>query len=295
MNRVDARPVRCIRGRLVTAAYERKQSTLVAALARPLFETLADAATSRSIPGRPPDRRHGKSGRRQEARPAGQGRPTRPKPGASPVVTGARRSDTRSRGRPHLSEPAMPSDGVLPELAEVEALIAEAEAELAVLRQHLEREGRAPDPSDPFDPAGCLESGRAPSASAATTSCAGPARRNCHPPRTGPPGGRSARSRGRGGPAAGPSPARPARSCPAPGGRPGGANRRRGHGRRRAGRDEGPDVAPAGGTRAGVAGRRGREGRVRGGGPGGRRHALAPFWRERARLSGARVPAGGGR
>src|SRR4051812_39889789 len=37
MNRVDARPVRCIRGRLVTAAYERKQSTLVAALARPLF------------------------------------------------------------------------------------------------------------------------------------------------------------------------------------------------------------------------------------------------------------------
>src|SRR4051794_26135814 len=109
---------------------------------------LADATTSRSIPGRPPDRRHGKSGRRQEARPAGQGRPPRPKPGASPVVTGARRSDTRSRGRPHLSEPAMSSDGVLPELAEVEALI--AEAELAVLRQHLECEGRAPDPSDPF-------------------------------------------------------------------------------------------------------------------------------------------------
>ena len=51
----------------------------------------------------------------------------------------------------------MPSDGVLPELAEVEALIAEAEAELAVLRQHLEREGRAPDPSDPSDPTRCLE------------------------------------------------------------------------------------------------------------------------------------------
>jgi hypothetical protein len=51
----------------------------------------------------------------------------------------------------------MPSDGVLPELAEVEALIAQAETELAVLRRPLEREGRSPDPSDPFDPAGCLE------------------------------------------------------------------------------------------------------------------------------------------
>jgi hypothetical protein len=51
----------------------------------------------------------------------------------------------------------MPPDGALPEMAEVEALIAEAEAELAVLRRPLEREGRTPDPSDPFDPAGCLE------------------------------------------------------------------------------------------------------------------------------------------
>ena len=51
----------------------------------------------------------------------------------------------------------MPSDGVLPELAEVEALIAQAETELAVLRRPLECEGRSPDPSDPFDPAGCLE------------------------------------------------------------------------------------------------------------------------------------------
>ena len=51
----------------------------------------------------------------------------------------------------------MSSDGVLPELAEVEALIAQAETELAVLRRPLEREGRFPDPSDPFDPAGCLE------------------------------------------------------------------------------------------------------------------------------------------
>src|SRR5205823_3112933 len=50
------------------------------------------------------------------------------------------------------------------------------------------------------------------------------------------------------------------------------------------GGDEGPDVALAGGTRAGVAGRGGREGRVRGGGPGGLRHALAPFWRERTSL-----------
>jgi len=48
----------------------------------------------------------------------------------------------------------MPSDGVLPELAEVEALIAQAETELAVLRRPLECEGRSPDPSDP---AGCLE------------------------------------------------------------------------------------------------------------------------------------------
>ena len=48
----------------------------------------------------------------------------------------------------------MSSDGVLPELAEVEALTAQAETELAVLRRPLEREGRPPDP---FDPAGCLE------------------------------------------------------------------------------------------------------------------------------------------
>ena len=48
----------------------------------------------------------------------------------------------------------MPLDGALPELAEVEALIARAEAELAVLGRPLEREGRTPDP---FDPAGCLE------------------------------------------------------------------------------------------------------------------------------------------
>jgi len=51
----------------------------------------------------------------------------------------------------------MSSDGVLPELAEVEALIAQAEAELAVLGRHPERDGRAPDPSDLFDPTGCLE------------------------------------------------------------------------------------------------------------------------------------------
>ena len=51
----------------------------------------------------------------------------------------------------------MSSDGVLPELAEVEALIARAETELAVLGRHPDREGRAPDPSDPYDPAGCLE------------------------------------------------------------------------------------------------------------------------------------------
>ena len=51
----------------------------------------------------------------------------------------------------------MPPDGNPPELAEIEALIAEAEAELAVLRQRLECGSRAPDPSDPFNPVGCLE------------------------------------------------------------------------------------------------------------------------------------------
>src|SRR3954451_2601867 len=79
------------------------------------------------------------SGGRLEARPAGQRRSTRrPQPDAAPAVTGARRSDTLSRGRPHLSEPAMAADGVLPELAEVDALIAQAEAELAVLGRHPE-------------------------------------------------------------------------------------------------------------------------------------------------------------
>src|SRR3954452_1811923 len=156
MNRVDARPVRCIRGRLVTAAYERKQSMLVAALSRLLFFATGRRDYFRST-SRPARRQaFGKSGRRQEARPAGQGRPTRPKPGASPVVTGASVRHAQPRP-PHLDEPAMPLDGALPELAEVEVLIAEAEAELAVLRRHPEREGRAPDPSDPFDLAGCLE------------------------------------------------------------------------------------------------------------------------------------------
>lgn len=51
----------------------------------------------------------------------------------------------------------MPPDGNPPELAEVEALIAQAEAGLAVLRRRLEREGRTPDPLDPSDPGGCLE------------------------------------------------------------------------------------------------------------------------------------------
>src|SRR3954451_14702885 len=93
---------------------------------------------------------------RQEARPADQRRPTRPQPGASPIVTGASVRHAQPRP-PHLDEPAMPLDGALPELAAGEALIAQAEAELAVLRQHPEREGRAPDPSDSSDPAGCLE------------------------------------------------------------------------------------------------------------------------------------------
>ena len=51
----------------------------------------------------------------------------------------------------------MPPDGNPPELAEIEALIAQAEAELAALRRRLGQDGRPPDPSDPFDPVGCLE------------------------------------------------------------------------------------------------------------------------------------------
>ncbi len=43
------------------------------------------------------------------------------------------------------------------ELAEIEAMIARAEAELSALRFRLGREGRAVDPSDPFDPVHCLE------------------------------------------------------------------------------------------------------------------------------------------
>jgi hypothetical protein len=37
------------------------------------------------------------------------------------------------------------------------AEIAGAEAELGAVRRRLAREGRAPDPADPFDPVRCLE------------------------------------------------------------------------------------------------------------------------------------------
>jgi hypothetical protein len=42
-------------------------------------------------------------------------------------------------------------------LAEIDALITGAEAELAALKLHIGRKGRVPDPSDAFDPVGCLE------------------------------------------------------------------------------------------------------------------------------------------
>ncbi len=51
----------------------------------------------------------------------------------------------------------MPPDSRRRELAEIEALIARAEAELAELARGLEQDGHGPDPSDPFDPVGCLE------------------------------------------------------------------------------------------------------------------------------------------
>ena len=51
----------------------------------------------------------------------------------------------------------MVTDRLFSELAEVEVMIAQAEAELAELRRRLEQEGRSPEPSDPSDPVGCLE------------------------------------------------------------------------------------------------------------------------------------------
>jgi hypothetical protein len=50
----------------------------------------------------------------------------------------------------------MPRRGRRLELAGIEAMIADAEAELAALRLRLVREGRPPgDPSHAFDPVGC--------------------------------------------------------------------------------------------------------------------------------------------
>lgn len=44
------------------------------------------------------------------------------------------------------------------ELAAIDALIADAEAELARYKHRLAQEGGpAPDPADPFDPASCFE------------------------------------------------------------------------------------------------------------------------------------------
>ena len=51
----------------------------------------------------------------------------------------------------------MPHEGTTPGLAEVEAMIGDAEAELEAVRRRLERRGRVPDPSDPADPVACLE------------------------------------------------------------------------------------------------------------------------------------------
>ena len=43
------------------------------------------------------------------------------------------------------------------ELAEIEAMIVGAEAELVALKRRLGQECRVTDPSDPFDPIRCLE------------------------------------------------------------------------------------------------------------------------------------------
>jgi hypothetical protein len=43
------------------------------------------------------------------------------------------------------------------ELARIEAMIGQAEAQLAAHKVRLKREGRIPNPSDPFDQVGCLE------------------------------------------------------------------------------------------------------------------------------------------
>ncbi len=50
----------------------------------------------------------------------------------------------------------MPSDRAQ-ELAQIEAMIGQAEAELAAHRLRLKHEGRSPNPSDPFDQVGCLK------------------------------------------------------------------------------------------------------------------------------------------
>ena len=50
----------------------------------------------------------------------------------------------------------MPPDPTRRELAEIQALIADAEGELMALELHLGREGLLADPSDPSDPVGCL-------------------------------------------------------------------------------------------------------------------------------------------
>ena len=43
------------------------------------------------------------------------------------------------------------------ELAQIEAMIGQAKAELAAHKLRLKCEGRSPNPSDPFDQVGCLE------------------------------------------------------------------------------------------------------------------------------------------
>ena len=43
------------------------------------------------------------------------------------------------------------------ELARIEAMIGQAEAQLAAHKVRIKREGRSPNPSDPFDQVGCLE------------------------------------------------------------------------------------------------------------------------------------------
>jgi hypothetical protein len=56
-----------------------------------------------------------------------------------------------------VTDSSLPADRARRDLAGLAAMIVGAELELATLHRRLARAGSAPDPSDPFDPVGCLE------------------------------------------------------------------------------------------------------------------------------------------